>query len=73
MKQVTFPKDDKAQEAPFEKPKAENLNEDSSFKLDEESTVDDLLERLESILIVRLPAKKAEKFIDELRACSSEK
>ncbi len=72
MRQFTSLEDDKAHVKPLEKPKMENLPKEFSSKIDQESEVDKLLERLESILIVRLPAKKAGKFIEELRACSSE-
>ncbi len=56
----------------LKKPRVENLPEEPSSKINKESKVDELLERLESILIARLPEKKAKGYIEELHLCSSE-
>ena len=64
--------DNKPRVTPLEKPQTENLSKEPLSELDEESELDELLERLESVLVFRLPAEKSKKFVDQLEACSNE-
>lgn len=72
MSKFNFLESSNTQKEISEQYKVESLPKKIPLKSDGQGNAKELLERLESILVARLPMKKVTGYIKQLRACSSE-